>query len=63
MNEEFDGQPRVLRVRSAITNDDHHRKYLSKSPTPRRRHLNRPKSSSVPPRSSSLVKYLSIRFY
>ncbi len=58
MNDEFDGQPRILRVQSAHINNDHHRKHSSKSPTPHRRYLNRPKSSSAPP-SSSLVNYLS----
>lgn len=58
MNDEFDVQPRILRVQSAHVNNDHHRKHSSKSPTPHRRYLNRPKSSSAPP-SSSLVNYLS----
>jgi hypothetical protein len=53
MEEELPEQPRIPRVQSAHINTDHRAKYSSKSPTRRRRQLNRPKSSS-------LVKYFFI---
>ncbi|UJR16504.1 hypothetical protein I4U23_003406 [Adineta vaga] len=53
MNEEFDGQPRVLRVRSANVSDDFRRKHPSKGSSFHQRQLHRPKSSAAQ-RSSSL---------
>ena len=50
-------EPRIPRVQSAHVHSDHRAKYSSKSPDRRRRHLNRPKSTSVQ-RPSSLVRYL-----
>ena len=55
MDEEFDGQPRVLRVRSANVSDDLSRKYPSNSSSFQQRPLHRPKSSAVH-RSSSVVR-------
>ncbi|CAF0986911.1 unnamed protein product [Adineta ricciae] len=53
MDEEFDGQPRVLRVQSANVSDDLSRKHPSKSSSFQQRPIHRPKSSAVH-RSSSL---------